>query len=63
MIELLLPILRDSTRKISHSALPDAPVIPDQPPGPARRRTAHLLRSAAAHLDHTPPPHPTPART
>ncbi|WP_430781669.1 hypothetical protein [Actinoplanes sp. G11-F43] len=51
MIELLLPMLRDSMRKASHSAMPDAPVIPDPPPGPTRRRTARLLRATADRLD------------
>jgi hypothetical protein len=38
--------------RISHSALPDAPVVPDPGPGRLRRGTAGLLRRTATRLDH-----------
>ncbi|SDT19973.1 hypothetical protein [Actinoplanes derwentensis] len=57
MFDLILPMLRESATCISHSALPDAPIIADPTPGPVRRHTARLLRDAAARLDHTPAAH------
>ena len=42
----------EKTRQLAHSALPDAPVVPDQPRRPRRAaslraRTGAVLRSAA----------------
>ena len=51
MIDMILPLLPEAGTRISHSALPQAPVIPDPPPGAVRRHTAGLLRRAAARLD------------
>jgi hypothetical protein len=44
-------VINGAATKVSHSALPDSPVIPDQPPGRVRVATARLLRSVAATLD------------
>jgi hypothetical protein len=47
----LFPMINGAATKISHSALPDSPVIPDRAPGRLRARTAHVLRSVATSLD------------
>lgn len=52
MIDLILPMIEPAATRISHSALPDAPVVPDPVPGALRRGTAGLLRRAATRLDH-----------
>lgn len=52
MIDLLLPTLHDAATRVSHSALPDAPVIAKPRPGPVRRGSARLLREVATRLDH-----------
>jgi hypothetical protein len=44
-------VINGAATKVSHSALPDSPVIPDPEPGRLRVATAHLLRSLAANLD------------
>ncbi|MEU4424860.1 hypothetical protein AB0F81_29930 [Actinoplanes sp. NPDC024001] len=63
MIDLVLPLLRPAATRISHSALPDAPVVPDPEPGPLRRGTAAALRRAAARLDHCYQRPVSPARS
>ncbi|WP_328474076.1 hypothetical protein OHA21_14195 [Actinoplanes sp. NBC_00393] len=52
MIELILPLVRPAATRISHSALPDAPVVPEAPPGRLRLGAAGLLRRTATRLDH-----------
>jgi hypothetical protein len=47
----LYSVINGAATKVSHSALPDSPVIPDRPPGRLRVRAAHVLRSVAATLD------------
>ncbi|WP_314173705.1 hypothetical protein [Streptomyces winkii] len=48
------PLAMDATRSLAHSALPDAPVVPDEPPRPvrsSRQRLAQTLRSLADRLE------------
>ena len=54
MIDLLLPALHEVATRVSHSARPDAPVVPESRPGPLRRHSAHLLREVAGRLDREP---------
>ncbi|BBH69638.1 hypothetical protein ACTI_63230 [Actinoplanes sp. OR16] len=55
MIDMILPMLPEVSTRVSHSALPHAPVIADPRPGPLRRGTAGMLRSLAGRLDHDEP--------
>lgn len=47
------PIVTDATRNLAHSALPDAPVVPDEPAKVrrSRRTLARTLRSVADRLE------------
>jgi hypothetical protein len=49
------PLVVDATRHLAHSALPDAPVIPDQEKLPKARRSrqtlARTLRTRADRLE------------
>lgn len=55
------PIVTDVTRNLAHSALPDAPMVPDEPPRVRRSRQtlARTLRSLADRLE---PPRLEPPR-
>lgn len=46
-------IVADASRSLAHSALPDAPVVPDEPvsTGRTRQRLARTLRSLADRLE------------
>lgn len=52
--------------RLATSALPDAPVLPDEASRPrlaaTRQRLASALRSAATRVEPTEPPTPKPAR-
>ncbi|BAL89399.1 hypothetical protein AMIS_41790 [Actinoplanes missouriensis 431] len=52
MIDLILPMLPEARTQVSHSALPDAPVIPQPEPGRLRQGAAGVLRTLATRLDH-----------
>jgi hypothetical protein len=47
----MVSVINGAATRVSHSALPDSPVIPDPSPGRLRVATAHLLRSVATTLD------------
>ncbi|MFC7274223.1 hypothetical protein ACFQS1_09550 [Paractinoplanes rhizophilus] len=47
----LIALFSDAATKMSHSALPDSPVIPERPPGRLRVRTAGALHRLADRLD------------
>jgi hypothetical protein len=54
----VMPLVAGVHTRISHSALPDSPVVPDRPPGRLRLHLAGALFRLAAHLDggrHPPP--------
>jgi hypothetical protein len=46
----VLPLASGVHTRVSHSALPESPVVPDRPPGRLRLRTAAALHSLAARL-------------
>ncbi|OEV06271.1 hypothetical protein K378_05295 [Streptomyces sp. Amel2xB2] len=47
------PLIADATRDLAHSALPDAPVVPDEEPRVRRSRQtlARTLRSLADRIE------------
>ena len=47
----LVPLVNGALTRVSHSALPDRPVVPDGPPGRLRLLTAGALHRLAARLD------------
>ena len=47
----LIPLVKDAAVKVSHSALPDSPVIPDRAPGRLRLHAASTLHRLADRLD------------
>ncbi|HEY0000491.1 MAG TPA: hypothetical protein VGB74_08555 [Actinoplanes sp.] len=47
----MLPLIHRASTRISHSALPDSPVIVEQPPGRLRLLTADALHRLATRLD------------
>ena len=49
-------IMRDAATRVSHSALPDSPVIPEPPPSRARLLAASALHRLATRLDRGQPP-------
>ena len=49
----VMPLACGLHTRVSHSALPDSPVVPDRRPGRLRRRSAGALRRLAARLDGT----------
>jgi hypothetical protein len=53
----LIPLVNRVSTSLSHSALPDSPVVPARPPGRLRLLTADALHRLATHLDrgHLPP--------
>ena len=61
MTPLYIPLVVEPTRRLATSALPDAPVVPDNPrrragtrATPARRATAGLLRQLADRVEPRP---------
>jgi len=53
----MLPLIHRSATSISHSALPDSPVVPDRSPGRLRLTTAAALHRLATRLDQGRQPH------
>ena len=47
----LIPLVTGLVTRVSYSALPDSPVVPDQPPGRLRLLTASALHRLAVRLD------------
>lgn len=47
----LMPLACGAHTRVSHSALPNSPVVPDRPPGRLRRVTAGALHRLATRLD------------
>jgi hypothetical protein len=47
----LMPLVGGGHTRLSHSARPDSPVVPDRASGRLRRRTASALHRLAARLD------------
>jgi hypothetical protein len=47
----VMPLACGLHTRVSRSALPDSPVVPDRPPGRLRLRTADVLYRLAARLD------------
>jgi hypothetical protein len=47
----LMPLVSGVHTRISRSALPESPVVPDRPPGRLRLRAAGALHRLAARLD------------
>lgn len=64
MFDGLAVVAVEASYTLSHSALPDAPVVPDPPArrhaGVARLQVARLLRRVAAALEPAPAHVPTP---
>jgi hypothetical protein len=52
------PIISDVTRDLAHSALPDAPVVPDEAPK-VRRSRQTLARTLRTLADRIEPPRRT----
>ena len=50
----VMPLACGLHTRISHSALPDSPLVPDRPPGRLRLRLAGALHRLAARLDGGP---------
>ena len=48
---VVMPLTCGAHTRVSRSALPDSPTVPDRPPGRIRLRTATGLRRLAARLD------------
>lgn len=55
MIPIEGPLVADATRNLAHSALPDAPVVPDREKPPkahrSRQTLARTLRALADRLE------------
>jgi hypothetical protein len=48
---VVMPLVCGVHTRVSHSALPDSPVVPDRPPSRLRLLTAGALYRLAARLD------------
>jgi hypothetical protein len=54
---VVMPLACGLDTRVSRSALPESPMVPDRPPGRVRLRTATALRRLAARLDGGRLPH------
>jgi len=48
---IVMPLVSGVHTRVSHSALPGSPVVPDRRPGRLRLRTARALHRLATRLD------------